>query len=84
MTADIKHTMALLWSNWEDLPKQKADLAGYGDNEMEMLEALGDEAKTLRERCLEEKGIRPGIRISEQVHEEIIADAAKQAGRDTN
>ena len=46
MTADIKHTLALLWSTWEDLPKTKADLQGYGDNELEMLEALSDKANT--------------------------------------
>ena len=84
MTADIKHTLALLWSTWEDLPKAKNDLQGYGDNEPEMLEALSDEAKTLRERCLEERGIRPGLTISGPAHEEIIADAAKQAGRARN
>ena len=84
MTADIKHTMALLWSTWEDLPKTKTDLQGYGDNELEMLEALSDEAKTLRERCLEERGIRPGLTISGPVHEEILADAMRQAGRDRN
>jgi hypothetical protein len=82
--ADIKHTMARLWSNWKDLPKTKSDLAGYGDNELEMLEALSDEAKTLRERCLEERGIRPGLKISGPVHIEILADAARQAGRDRN
>jgi hypothetical protein len=84
VTADIKHTMALLWSTWEDLPKAKTDLQGYSDNELEILEALSDEAKTLRKRCLEERGIRPGLKISGQVHEEIIADAARQAGRDRN
>jgi hypothetical protein len=52
MTVGIKHILALLWATWEDLPKNKTDLAGYGDNELEMLEALSDEAKTLRERCL--------------------------------
>jgi hypothetical protein len=40
VTADIKHTMALLWSTWEDLPKAKNDLQGYDDNELEMLEVL--------------------------------------------
>ena len=56
MTADIKHTMGLLWSTWEDLPKTKTDLQGYGNNALEVLEALSDEANTLRERCLEERG----------------------------
>jgi hypothetical protein len=84
MTADIKHTLALLWATWEDLPKNKTDLAGYGDNELEMLEALSDEAKTLRERCLEERGIRPGLKITGQVHEEIVMDAVRQAGRNKN
>jgi hypothetical protein len=64
MTADIKHTMALLWSTWEDLPKGEAGLADYGDNELEILEAVSDEAKTLRERILEERGIRPSLEIS--------------------
>jgi hypothetical protein len=68
--------------NLGDLPKRKTDLQGYGDNELEMLEALSDGAKTLRDRCLEERRIRPGLRISEQVHEEILADAVRQAGRD--
>jgi hypothetical protein len=76
--------MVLLWSTWEDLPKAKTDLQGYGDNELEILEAVSDEAKTLREKILEERGIRPGLTISGPVHEEIIADAAKQAGRDRN
>jgi hypothetical protein len=84
MTADIKHTLALLWSTWEDLPKNKADLQGYGDNELEMLEALSDEAKTLRERCLEARGERPGLRVSGQIHEEIVTDAFRQAERDRN
>jgi hypothetical protein len=84
VTADIKHTMALIWSTWKDLPKAKIDLQGYGDNELETLEALSDEAKTLRERCLEERGIRPSLTISGPVHEEILADAARQAGRDRN
>jgi hypothetical protein len=84
MTADIKQTLALIRTLWRDLPKQKADLQRYGDSELEILEALSDEAKTLRERCLQAKGERPGIGISEQVHEEIIAEAAKQAGRDRN
>jgi hypothetical protein len=84
MSADIKHTLALLWSAWEDLPKTKTDLQGYGDNELEMLEALSDGAKTLRERCLEAKGKRPGMKISGQVHEEIVADAVRQAERDRN
>ena len=84
MTAGIKHILALLWATWEDLPKNKTDLAGYGDNELEMLEALSDEAKTLRERCLEERGIRPGLKITGQVHEEIVMDAVRQAGRNKN
>lgn len=84
MTADIKHTLALLWSTWQDLPKQKADLAGYGDNELKVLEAPSDRAKTLRDRCLEERGMRPGLRISRQVHEEIVADAVRQAERERN
>jgi hypothetical protein len=84
VTADIKHTMGLLWATWKDLPKQKADLAGYDNNELEMLEALSDEAKTLRERCLEERGIRPSLEISGPVHEDILAEAVKQAGRDRN
>jgi hypothetical protein len=84
VTADIKHTLAIIWSAWEDLPKAKNDLQGYGDNELEMLEALSDEAKILRERCLEERGIRPGLTISGPVHEEILVDAVRQAARDRN
>ena len=68
MTADIKHTIALLWSTWEDLSKSKADLQEYSNNELEILEALSDEAKTLRERCLEERGVRPALTISGPVH----------------
>jgi hypothetical protein len=84
MTADIKHTMALLWSTWEDLPKTKTNLQGYGDNELEMLEALSEEAKELRKRCLEERGIRPGLKISGQAHEDILSEAATQAERERN
>jgi hypothetical protein len=84
MTADIKHTLDLLWSLWEDLPKAKSDLVRYGDNELGMLEALCDGATMLRERCLEAQGERPSLKISGQVQPELLREAVKQASRDRN
>jgi hypothetical protein len=84
MTANVRHTMALLLSTWEDLPKGKADLQGYGNHELKMLKALSDGSKTLRERCLEGRGVKPSLSISGPVHEETVREAIRQARRDRN
>jgi hypothetical protein len=84
MTSNITDTLGLIADLFHDLPKNKAELSRYTDSHLELIEALHEGLGTLRERCLEERGIRPSLKISGQVHEDILAEAARQARRNRN
>jgi hypothetical protein len=89
MTGSIRQSLATLWSVWEDLPKEKDDLARYTDYnvetdyDVEIVEALKHEFTALHERCLQERHVRPSVTINGPVHSEILREAVRQ-GQERN